>query len=144
MPRYKVVCVCKTVFWVKKAHKLDEYAKKALQGRGRSICPECTDICKLRVKMVKGEIPFEPMPHERTDVARLIDQVATNKEHGFTCMPFRDRFLEIVASDRRAVSEGIKTRYRGFSPTWEMLRCRHRLLAAAYIWEKAGMGELPA
>jgi hypothetical protein len=125
MPVYKAKCSCGAVWSVKKTIKLDDAQKDQL--RHRSLCKSCGDTYRRRFLSVQTGIATLDS-QERSEVDKLVAQLRENRPHGFTQQPIRDQFEARLEEDRKTIAEGIRTRYRGFSPTREMLKYRYRVL----------------
>ena len=129
MPRYKVVCGCKREFWCKKDHKLNTEEKQQLR---HGLCSECAAIYRARYQQVKSG-QFELLESDRAEFEKTVNMVRENKPFGFARTPAREYFEQIMEKDKKTIAEGITTRYRGFSPTREMLKYRYRVLAGEQI-----------
>lgn len=136
MPRYKVVCSCKKEFWVLRRRKLNDEEKIALQGRGRSICHDCGELLRQRIAMIRTGV-YVPIPADEAELQKTLTLVRENKPWGFERTPAREYLAAMVAKDRESLAEGIKTRYRGFSPTYETYRLQYRVLVGEYILREA-------
>ncbi len=136
MPRYKVVCSCKNEFWVKRRHKLDEDAKRMLQSRRGVMCKECADILRARHQAVKAGIFVVSSPAEQPQIDSLIRRLRENEPFGFSRTPFAEYAQKQLDEDRASLAKGNTTRYRGYSPTYETLRLRYRVLAMEWAMQQ--------
>lgn len=136
MPRYKAKCFCGSEWFVRKAVKLDDEQKYQL--RHQSLCAECASIWRRWYQSVQTGVAVLS-EQEQAQMDKMVGLLRENKPYGFNQRPIRETFAKHYADDRRAVAEGIKTRYRGFSPTRELLTIKFRLLMRELTLKEAAI-----